>query len=76
MKECCSVALDKATGVCPVSIGEIIHHFLSKCVMLLTETTETRTYINLNLSVSLGSVIEVSNLFMQPWQIIEGPNSH
>ena len=57
--ECPLIALDKATGVCPMSIGDINHHLLSKCVLLLTGATAIDTCGNFNLSASLLSGIDI-----------------
>ena len=43
---CHLVYLDKAPGVLPVIIGEIIRRLLTKCFLLVTVTTATDTYSN------------------------------
>ena len=52
------VELDKAHGVLPVVIGEIIHHLLYKCNLLVTCAMKTEACVNLNLYAGLGSGIE------------------
>ena len=38
MMACCLVSLDKASGVFPVGIGEIIRCLLANCVLLVTSS--------------------------------------
>ena len=49
MMACFLVGLDKAPGVCPVVIGEIICRLLSKCVLLVTGSIAIEEHDNLNL---------------------------
>ena len=55
-----------------VVVGIIIHQILSKCVLLVTGTTETEACGNLNLCAGLGLYINVD----VPWPITASPNDH
>ena len=58
MIECHLVTLDKASGVHPVGIWEIIRLLLAKYVILVTGTTETEACKNINLRTGLLDNIE------------------
>ena len=60
MVACFLVAMDKAPGFHSVGIGDIIHHLLAKCVLLVTVAMKTEACGDLNLCAGLGYGIEVS----------------
>ena len=55
-----------------VGVGEIIHHLLSNCFMLVTGSKETEVCSKLNLCAGLGADIKGD----VPWPSTARPNDH